>query len=345
MVADDPLAGLKGGGSMALEFSGAYYIFRSLISKPNGSVNVMRFAGKLLIVAVLVALLDPLTGRLFTYDLVKGLTGYVKADYDYSLTVESGSVFRNGLVRAMGPFEHSILFGCVCTWLGIIALLTFKEGIFGKMVASVALIGVWFSQARGPLVGYIVGVLLIFGYLRTQEFTWRWKVVGAVVAFVVASIFMYSGTPVATLMRVLGIDAETGWYRQLIWETAGPLVLKAPLFGVGLGDDWGWQNSDLAGSSVDSLWLRSAMNFGIVGALLVFLTLFGSVWRGPVDKSHHLTVEEQRLSVALGIVLTVAIYLGFTVHMWGACWVLLGAIAGIRANLAEAAIARKELFP
>jgi O-antigen ligase len=143
-------------------------------------------------------------------------------------------------------------------------------------------------------------------------------------------------------MQSGGLDPDAAWYREAIWQTAGPMVLNSPLFGLGLAGDWDWQSSDaLVGSSVDAFWLASAMMFGIPGTLLVFLTMAGAFWLGPIDKSPYLTREERRLSVSLGIIAGVVVFLGFTVHFWGTCWILLGVFAGTRANLAEAAILRR----
>ena len=82
---------------------------------------------------------------------------------------------------------------------------------------------------------------------------------------------------------------------------------------------------------------------GIPGSALIALTLISPGWLGPVDKSEDLTEDEQRLSVALGIVTALAVFQGFTVHYWGSCWILIGVFAGMRANLAEAAIVRERL--
>ena len=66
---------------------------------------------------------------------------------------------------------------------------------------------------------------------------------------------------------------------------------------------------------------------GIPGSALIALTLISPGWLGPVDKSEDLTEDEQRLSVALGIVTALAVFQGFTVHLlgflldphWGLC--------------------------
>jgi hypothetical protein len=80
------------------------------------------------------------------------------------------------------------------------------------------------------------------------------------------------------------------------------------------------------------------MMFGIPGAALICLTITSAFWLGPVDRSPYLSQAERRLSVGLGIITTTVLLLGFTVHYWGTCWILVGIFPAIRANLAEAAI-------
>jgi hypothetical protein len=337
----DGFAGLKGAGIAAIEFAGAYFAFRYLLGPVDSTIRVIRFSCKLIILVVGVALLDPLTGKLFTYEFVKSFTGYVKPSYENALAVSAEALFRDGSIRAMGSLEHSILFGSACVWFGALALITFPRRPLGWSVAAIALLGVWFSQARGPLLAYLIAFALAIFYVATPGIAARWKLIGTVVGSVIVAVFSFSGSPVATLMRLSGISAETGWYRQAIWDTAVPVVLGSPLFGIGLGDDWNWQlHGGLVSASVDAFWLRAAMMYGIPGSLLVLMTLISAFWMGPVDRCRRLTPEERRLSVALGIVVATAVFLGFIVHYWGACWTLIAVFAGIRANLAEAAILR-----
>jgi hypothetical protein len=44
--------------------------------------------------------------------------------------------------------------------------------------------------------------------------------------------------------------------------------------------------------------------------------------------------------VALGIVIVTIVFLGFMVHFWGICFILIAVFAGMRANLAETAVLR-----
>ncbi|MBR0830174.1 O-antigen ligase family protein [Bradyrhizobium manausense] len=337
----DGLDGLKGAGMAAIEFTGAYLTFRYLLGPVDSSVRLARFTCKLIILIVGIALLDPLSDRLFTYEFIKGITGYVKPGYEDALALKAETFYRDGVVRAMGPLEHSILLGAVCVWFGTVALTTFRHQVFGWAIAGVALIGVWFSQARSPLLAYLIGFALAIFYSASPRFTARWKLVGSCVTAVLLTVFTFSNSPVATLVRLSGVNPEAAWARQAIWETAGPVVLGSPMFGIGLRGDWNWQaHGALVSSSVDAFWLATAMSYGIPGSALILLTIASACWLGSIDKSPQLTLEERRLSVALGIVLTTIVFLGFMVHFWGICWILIAVFTGMRANLAETAVLR-----
>ncbi|WP_213287227.1 O-antigen ligase [Bradyrhizobium sp. sGM-13] len=337
----DGFDGLKQAGMATIEFTGAYLTFRYLLGPVDSSVRLARFACKLMILIVGIALLDPLNNKLFTYEFVKGITGYVKPSYEGALALMSETVYRDGVVRAMGPLEHSILFGAVCAWFGTMAFTAFRSQVFGWGIASIALIGVWFSQARSPLLGYLIGFALATFYGASPRFAARWKLVGLSVTALLLAVFTFSGSPVATLVRLSGVSPEAAWARQAIWNTAGPVVLGSPIVGIGLQGEWNWQaHGGLVSSSVDAFWLATAMSYGIPGSALILLTIASACGLGSIDKSPHLTPEEGRLSVALGIVITIIVFLGFMVHFWGICWILIAVFAGMRANLAETAVLR-----
>ena len=341
-VIQGPVDGLKSGGILALEFTGSYCIFRHLLGPINSSVRVMTFACKLLFLIVPLAVLDPLTGKLFTYEFTKALTGYTSSAWEWAMATNADTMYRNGFVRAMGPLEHSILFGAACAWLGTLAICMFPSRRVGWSIAATAVIGILVSQARGPLLAYVLSIALVVFYYVTIRFNARWKVLGSLLLVGIVVLCVASGNPLATLLRLTGIDEATRWYRQAIWEAVIPMLLdQSPMFGLGIGTEWDWQRYGLAGESVDAFWLRTAMTQGIPASFLVMLTLLGGYWSGPLDRSPYLTHEERRLSVALGIVTFAAIFLGFTVHFWGTCWILMAVFAGTRANLVEANVNRQ----
>jgi hypothetical protein len=340
IMTDGLTAAFKGGAASALEFTGTYYVFRYFLGDSDSAVRVIRFSCKVVVGVICIGLIDWLTGTLFTYEAVKSITGYSKESIDVGLIIGAESVYRNGHIRAMGPLEHSILFGAVCGWFGALAFSVFSSRLFSGCVAMFAMLGVLASQARGPLAAYVILLGLVYFASLTKHFRVRWKILGGLVGVYLFTVFLFSGSPVATLLRFGGISPEAGWYRELIWTTAVPQLMKSPFFGLGLVPAWDWQGTDLAGWSVDAFWLESAMQYGIPGSVLIFLTMSGAFWRGSVDRSPYLSDRERVLSVTLGLLVTVIIFLGFTVHFWGICGILIAAFPAIRANLAEAAAIR-----
>jgi hypothetical protein len=340
-VVTDGLEGLKGATMVAVEFVGCYYIVRTTLIAPNSSVRIIMFTCEVFIIVIAIALLDPLTGKLFSYEFTKSITGYTKIAVEEGLATQSDSLYRNGLIRAMGPLEHSILFGCACAWFGTLAYFVFPYRFFGWSVAGFAAVGLWFSQARGAWLAYIIALALSGYSLITNRFPTRWKLIGAAIAVLLIAVITMSGAPIATLMRLGQISPEAAYYRQAIWETAGPLVIHSPLFGI--GSSWDWQvDPNLYGSTVDAFWLQNSMTYGVPSTLFVLLTMISPFWRGPLNASPYLTPEERRLSSALGIVIVTAIFLGFIVHFWGTCWSLIGIFPALRANLVSASALRSK---
>jgi hypothetical protein len=100
-------------------------------------------------------------------------------------------------------------------------------------------------------------------------------------------------------------------------------------------------------ATVDSVWLVSAMSFGIPGALMIFAALAGSCSRPINTPRVKLAQEESNLGLTLSVILFLYMYIGFTVHFWGITWTLMGLFAGMRAHLGVlgAPAPRKALVP
>jgi hypothetical protein len=339
-------AGVKSSGIGAVEFVGVYYAFRFLLRSPDSSTRVMRFFCITMLIVTALALLDPILGRLVFIDISNafGLYGGVHK-LVYPVYLESESYYRGGLVRAMGPMDHSILFGSACAWAGIIAVFIFASWRVGISAACFVLVGLWFSQSRGPLIAVAVAISLMIYHAATQWLPSRGTILAVTAVLVGILLCVASGSPLATLTQVLGVGGETAWYREAIWSTAGSLVMHSPLFGLGPNSPWDWQsNPALSSGSVDAFWLKMAMDAGIVGSAMVFLAIVSAFWRGAVDKSSVLTAGERQLSRALALVVAAAVFLGFTVDFYGVTYSLLPMFAGVRASLAECAVVRRRLY-
>jgi O-antigen ligase len=180
-----------------------------------------------------------------------------------------------------------------------------------------------------------MGLAIGLGLLVYRHFTpWlpaRWALAGAALAVTLGAMMLILPSPFGFIFQHFTLDPETGWYRLVIWQVAGALVLANPLFGVGLDD---WARESWMPSTVDSLWLRNAMTFGIVGSALIATVMIGACSRAMRPRGRAaLPAADQALGLALGIILFLYVYLGFTVHFWGSPWILLGFFAGLRAHL------------
>ena len=312
---------LIGSSVMILEFVGGYLTTRLLPLRPGPAVAFGRFTAGALAVAALFGPLDTLTGRHVTHEIADLLTHY---------NLPWGTDMRGGLLRANGTLDHPILLGCCCCF-GAVLSVTLLRGVRRLITVACCLAGLFSAISSAP----IMATLLAFGFIAYRKLTpnlqRRWLLLGTPMATFIALLLGASSNPFGFIFQHFTMDPETGFYRLLIWQVAGALVMGSPWFGIGLDD---WARESWMPSTVDSVWLRSAMTFGIVGSVMIALVLLGSCSRAMRPKGRvNLSADHQDLGLALGIIIFLYAYLGFTVHFWGCTWILMGVFAGLRANL------------
>jgi len=319
-VTEGPERALVGGGVTALEFVGAYYVARAFLTAHGQALSLARVLSLSIAVVGLLSVLDRFAGYYLMHDVVGKLTG-LQIDWRYDE--------RYGSIRAAGTFEHPILLGSACTFALLLA--TALPIIVRSFVFAGAVVGLLAAVSSAPIVSAFIGIGCLVYRRLTQGFEarWRWLLLG--VATMLALLFAFHPAPFGWLIGHITIDPATGFYRLLIWQVAGAGVLDAPIFGVGMTDDWArpvWMPS-----TVDSLWLRAAMMFGIPGSLMIAACLLGACSRRVDIARANLSDPERRLGLALSLIMFLYIFLGLTVHFWGATWILMGLFAGMRAHL------------
>ncbi len=308
-------------GSIGVEFVGGYLAGRMLLKGPGEAVALGRLIAVLTAGTAITALPDPWNHGYTVHTAVEALTGY-HVPYIYDI--------RNGRFRAAGVMEHPILLGTVCTFGILLSIQLFRGWKRAALIACQAA-GAIVSVSSAPIMGLMLGLLcLLYGRL-TPSWTprWRWLIGSAAVGMCCVAVILPN--PFGFLIGHLTIDPSTGYYRLLEWQVAGSDLLGSPWFGLGLSDDW--VRPDWMPPSIDSLWLRSAMSFGIPGSCLIATCLLGACWRRVDVPRASLTPEERRLGTTLSILLFLYLFQGFTVHFWGATWILMGLFAGMRAHL------------
>jgi hypothetical protein len=321
-------SGVIHGGAVAIDYVVGYLLMRTL---PKGRDDIYALVRLICLCSALVgflALADTITRSPIYHDLGTALFGLV--NIKRSLAQNLG---RFDLFRAMGTFEHPILLGIVMVFALVLArALTWNV----RLIVSVGcIIGLVTSLSSAPLLGAVIGLGLV-AYAKLFHFRHRWLVLSLFATVPFLMLFLFHPNPFGFLFGHFLLDEQTGYWRLLIWQYAGDDVLNSPIFGIGMSDKWA--RPEWMPPSVDSLWLGAAMNFGIPGSILIALTLV-SAYSLPVRRnemnSSVIGVREERIAESMGIVIFLVLFFGFTVYIWGNCWLLLGLLSGLRASLGQ----------
>ncbi len=310
-------------GPIVLEYLIAYLSVRVLLTEKD---HALAFVNMLCLVTAFVGLtgiLDAATGDFFIRNL---LAQFGLPAHEWILNADH---FRFGLRRAVGPLEHPILFGFVCS-VGLLLSISTKIQrkkfcIFG------CLTGTLLAGSTAPLQVVIMGCGLFVYSKIFDAIKGKWIILWSAIFSVFLIIFMSTDTPFGHLIDLLTIDPATAYYRLYIWRSVGPGILQNPFFTVLEGE------YDYDGGTVNSVWLVLSLDYGMICAIFVALSIFGACSRPTRNADSNLSDVEKTIARTTTILLMLSIFMGLTVHLWGASWVLVGLLTGLRANLGEAA--------
>jgi hypothetical protein len=199
--------------------------------------------------------------------------------------------YRMGLMRAMTSFQHPILFGVLASAgisLGLVGLkyagkgprgTRTSTGLLGRFALSVGSLGCTFlSLSSGALASGLVQFALIAWNRVLTSVHKRWHLlIGLFGTFYVITALVHPRPPLLVLARVVSYKPSTAWNRYLIWQFGSDEVMRNPIFGMGLFDNWIRQRWMPA--SVDNYWLLMAMRFGLPGFALLASTWAVLIWR------------------------------------------------------------------
>jgi O-antigen ligase len=314
-----------------IEGTGAYLLARCYIRTAGDFRNMVIFVIKLMMCLLPFALYEWMTGE-------KPLLAAFGTIFP---TVEvTKMVPRMGLWRVQGPFSHSILFGVFCgSMLSLTSLVASKKSSTRALL--VCLVGgtAVLSMSSAPIAGVTFQIALLTWNRIIRNFRGRWKLlwVLAFIGYLVVE-FGSNQTPVQFYVSHFTFEQQTGWYRIWIWDYGSASVSNHPLFGIGLGD-WArpiWMASD----SVDNFWLLTAMRYGLPAFLLMslsWLTLWIAVAR---RKGLDRTLRSYR--TAYLICMATFVFVGSTVHFWGATYAWFFFLGGSGVWLLDAKAGPKE---
>ncbi|MBT8154552.1 O-antigen ligase family protein [Epibacterium ulvae] len=299
---------LEFAGITGLEIWGSYALGRYLVHNRAAFLALTRF----LVFVLIFIIIEAMAQSVFHFSL-----------YDPVFSI-FGDVFpwprelRLGLLRASSTFEHPILYGVLCA--STFSLLVYaprneKPGIKGWRIASLPGAATFFSLSVGAWLPLLLQIALMGWDYVFRKFAKRWVVlISLFVGLFVLVDLASNRTPFEVFISLFTLDPNTSYWRILIFKYAIDDVWQNPLFGIGLRD-WSrphWMYS----SSVDNLWLLTAMRYGFPGLLFFMGAYFLAIFRCVKVKSRDYQRQKQQTSLVFTLV-TVGIAVA-TVHLWGA---------------------------
>lgn len=313
-------------GPVAVEFVSSYMATRVLLS---GNGDALQFVKILCVIIAIVAvdgLLDVPAGGYITREVAAQLSHYSDIAYNEDS-------YRFGLQRACGTLEHPILFG----FTAAIGLIFSYSGRFkgrGICIAASA-VGLVASLSSAPQQCGLMGICLL-GYGRmARNWSCKWLLLATPPTAVAIALFVSTPTPFGHIVSLATLDPKTAYYRLYIWNMVGPAILNNPVFAV-LPSDYDYKGT------IDSVWLVLSLSYGMICSMFTALAILGSCSIPTSGRRSGLSAEERDLATAVGIVLFLIIFMGFTVDFWGTVWILVGLLIGLRAHLGELARLKSE---
>lgn len=267
LAVNNPASLVSATGSASVEFLGGYLVARAAIRDQKNFTAFCRFFAGLVILSLIPALIEALTGRALVPELIDRLPFF-----SASLPFEMDQ--RMGMHRVLVVFPHPILYGLVCStaislvWVGLRQDYSPTKRVRDSALVTLA---TFLSLSSGALLAAALQCLLVGWQWILRNVRARWVIFLSLL--VLAYIFVdiaSNRSPMRVFLTYATFSAHSAYTRLYIFDWGMVNVWNNPLFGIGLND---WVRPAYMGSSVDNFWLLTTMRWGLPG----FFTLAGGV--------------------------------------------------------------------
>jgi hypothetical protein len=305
--------GIESGGMIAVETAGAYFLARCYVRTAADFKSVVRLLFCTTVLLLPFALIEALTGNNIAMSIFGAVLPTVKVSYDG---------LRMGLKRVQSVYEHPILFG-VCSGLTLsLVYIVLGQGrslFFRLSTAALVFFTAALSMSSGPYGAMAAQIGLMGWAAVTARIKYNWLLFGGLVlaTFVIIEVGSNQSVPQFYISR-FSFDRDTAWLRLLIWEFGSASVLNHPLFGIGFGS---WARPVWLSDSIDMFWMAAAVRYGIPGGLLTLALPTAALIQVSSARLTDPIVQRYRLGYL--IVIGSFFVVGWTVHFWGAAYLLL----------------------
>lgn len=282
----------------------AYFIARVAVTDIGALTSVARVTTAIVFVILPFTACEAIFRRHFVHELMGARQ--VPTLYD----------IRLGLLRAMGPFEHSIMYGTFCA--SALSLSWFLLPLRFRALRTIAIgVAIFVSVSTAPMLAGALQLALTLWDRVFEKLRSRWTILsfGLIAALVLVSLV--SNRPLTHLLiSYLTLVPATGWNRLAQWTYGWADAQQNWIFGLGY-KDWPrpfWLQPRIA--SVDSYWLHRAIMFGMPGFYASILATIAAVFLVAKSKLPEFDPQFQRARKAWMFSIVALSVVGITVDYW-----------------------------
>lgn len=290
-----------------------YVLIRAFV---NDKATLFRFLKIATTLGAFVAVFNLYEMRMFTNIFDEAL----RRIWPHTVLWDTGFVMsRGGFKRAFGPFSHPIVAGYFYSLMAPLAFWCYSQGIYktknlGRWIVGLNALGVIASISRAPIIGLVLGILIIaYGWSQHKG------TILTTVSILLSIGLMVSIPKFLTYASVTRATAETDAqqsvaYRKEMLEAYIDVVMKKPVVG------WGrFGVPSVKGlKSIDNEYLGIALQSGLSSLFLYLVFLFGTlIALVKLGQRSHFRDSRSRLAWCLIACWVSAIFSQGTVYSGG----------------------------
>ncbi len=199
----DGTASLSSAGAESVEFFGGYLVARAFFFGAPAIRAFIEVLKILFIAVVIIAMMDAATGRLVVHETLGSIFGVAPIDAQY----------RMGVVRATATFDHAILLGAFCAFVGAILLFAETNVVKRIMFVGVCLFCGILSLSSSGLMAFTIS-FATYAYDKVlKQFSWRWLLLWSAIGAGLLLIIAVTNKPLGWVLSNLTLDPDSGYFR------------------------------------------------------------------------------------------------------------------------------------
>jgi hypothetical protein len=308
-------------GGESIEFLGAYLVGRAFLWRERALSTFVRMLAAVVLLLFILALADRISGQWIAHNTLASIFHVIPA----------GANFRNGVIRATATLDHPILLAtlfAVASTLFLFSALPYMQKL---TLVIVCLTGCILALSSAGIMAWLIGLASATYDRALRSLRRRWTLFWAILASMFVAIFLVTNAPLGWIITHLTLDPQSGYFRYLIWNLAIERISEAPWIGYAFNP----LNDYILDTTVDSVWLVTALHYGIPAAVFLLLANIAAIWPISTVRDRERPAYPYRINTGLAVALCLFLFVGLTVHFWNYIWAFWGLCIGIKASLRQ----------